>query len=110
MICMIDIAKEYKSKRWKRFRQSILRRDNFLCQESNKYGKAVEANTVHHIYPAKDYPELFYNPFNLVSLSSKEHNKMHDRITDEITLKGVYWQEKRKREIENWEKNRTEKK
>lgn len=47
-----------------------------------------------NIYPAKDYPELFFNPDNLISLSNGEHNHMHDRLTDEITAKGRVWQKK----------------
>lgn len=49
---------------------------------------------VHHIFPADQYPELFYNPDNLISLSLYEHNRMHDRLTDEITEKGRAWQKR----------------
>ncbi|MDU5824032.1 HNH endonuclease [Anaerococcus vaginalis] len=63
-------------------------RDKYMCQDSIRYGKSVDANTVHHIYPASEYPELFYNPDNLISLSNKAHNKMHDRKSDELTNEG----------------------
>lgn len=84
----------YKTKRWLRLREYVLRRDGYMCQESKRYGRVVPANMVHHIYPAKDYPELFFNPDNLISLSNVEHNHMHDRLTDEITAKGRVWQKK----------------
>ena len=47
----------YKSKRWRRKRESVLRRDGYQCQISLRYGKRVEADTVHHILPADKFPE-----------------------------------------------------
>ena len=79
---------DYKSKRWKKLRESILRRDNYLCQESLRYGKRVQANTVHHIFPAEDYPELQWQPWNLISLSEDMHNRMHNRATGELSEEG----------------------
>lgn len=79
---------DYKSKRWKHLRESILRRDNYMCQESLRYGKRVQANTVHHIFPAKLFPEYQWQPWNLISLSQAVHNEMHVRDTDELTAKG----------------------
>lgn len=69
-------------------------RDGYMCQELKRFGKTESATLVHHIFPAKEYPELFYNPNNLISLSAKAHEKMHDRITDEITITGKRWQER----------------
>lgn len=97
---------DYKDKRWLRKREVILRRDEYLCQESKRYGKRVQANTVHHIYPVEFYPELTYVNWNLISLSDSRHNEMHDRITHEITDKGKRLQERRKKEFEEWEKNK----
>ena len=42
----------YRSKRWKLKREKILKRDKYLCQYFSRYGKLVEAEHVHHIYPA----------------------------------------------------------
>lgn len=58
----------YKSKRWKTLRARILRRDGYQCRECRRYGKAVQADTVHHVYPAALYPGLSWEPWNLVSL------------------------------------------
>ena len=79
----------YKSKRWRRLRFSVLRRDNFKCRESARYGITEEATTVHHIWPAEDYPEYAYCLWNLVSLSSSAHDAMHDRDTRKLTALGL---------------------
>ena len=68
---------DYKGKKWKKKRLNILRRDNYLCLECKKYGRRREAETVHHIKHADEYPELAYNDDNLISLCSSCHNKAH---------------------------------
>lgn len=78
----------YKSKRWERLRKAILARDGYRCMESARYGKNVPANTVHHIFPAEDYPQYRWESWNLISLSTKAHNEMHDRNTNALTDKG----------------------
>ncbi|MDF2531626.1 MAG: hypothetical protein K0S47_3192 [Herbinix sp.] len=96
----------YKNKRWAHKRAAILRRDKYLCQESKRYGKAVEATTVHHIYPAEFYPELAHENWNLISLSGTKHNAMHDRDTHELTELGKQWQERVKDKYETWVSNK----
>lgn len=73
-----------------------------MCQESKRYGKTVPATTVHHIYPLEYYPELACVDWNLISLSDKQHNAMHARVTRELTELGEQWQEKRRKEFEGW--------
>ena len=63
-------------------------RDDYMCQYSLKNGKRVNANTVHHIFPADQYPQYRYCDWNLISLSSEVHNMMHDRATRELTDMG----------------------
>ena len=75
----------YKSKRWRKLRERILQRDGYQCQESIRYGKAVPANTVHHIFPMDEYPQYRWEAWNLISLSNDVHNQMHDRNTNELT-------------------------
>lgn len=82
---------DYKSARWKALRLRILKRDKHLCRESRRYGRRVEATTVHHVWPADRYPEYAWCEWNLISLSSKEHNAMHDRNTGDLTELGEYW-------------------
>ena len=77
--------------RWQRLRQQALRRDRHKCQESKRFGKSVEAQTVHHIWPAEDYPEFAYCLWNLVSLCQQAHDAMHDRRTRKLTALGLRW-------------------
>lgn len=84
----------YKDKKWKKKREVVLRRDNYLCRQCKRYGKTTQANTVHHIMPAEEYPEYRYNDKNLLSLCNECHNSMHDRFTDKLTEKGMIWYNK----------------
>lgn len=79
---------KYKSHKWKHKRETILRRDKYKCQISNRYGKNVPADMVHHIFPADLFPEYFFCDWNLISLSNDIHNKLHNRITGELTEAG----------------------
>ena len=88
---------DYKSKRWLRLRERVLKRDNYLCQYYSRYGRMVTANTVHHIFPAADYPEYQWSEWNLVSLSTEAHNMMHDRDGDALTDEGKRLQDRLRR-------------
>lgn len=90
---------KYKTKQWQELRQYALIRDEYICQYYKGFGKIVPAEMVHHVYPADKYPELFYNPNNLVSLSNKAHNKMHNRESDELTEDGLLLQRRYRRKI-----------
>ena len=79
---------DYYSKRWHRLRERILKRDNYQCQYNKRYGRLVQANTVHHIYPAELYPQYEWCEWNLISLSKEAHNIMHDRDSHELTNEG----------------------
>ena len=81
----------YKTKRWEKLRHSILRRDGFKCRQSARFGVTAEANTVHHVWPAEDYPEYAWCPWNLISLTGKQHEAMHDRISGKLTELGESW-------------------
>lgn len=85
---------DYKGKRWKALRKKILSRDKCRCQESARYGRMVDATTVHHIWPAETYPQYAWCEWNLVSLSSAAHNAMHDRDTGKLTNLGESWRER----------------
>ena len=81
----------YTTRRWRRLRESILRRDGGRCREAARYGMTVEATTVHHIWPAEDFPEYAWKPWNLISLSGKAHDAMHDRLTQKLTERVESW-------------------
>ena len=77
--------------RWRCVRQRALNRDGHWCREEKRYGRRVPATTVHHIWPAEDYPEYAYCLWNLISLSAGAHDSMHDRKTRKLTAKGIAW-------------------
>jgi len=79
----------YKTRRWEKLRKKILKRDRFLCQYSLRYGKRIEADTVHHIFPAELFPEYIWCEWNLISLSNEAHNRMHKRGSHELTAEGM---------------------
>lgn len=73
----------YKTRRWMKKREKILRRDKYLCQECKRYhrhtadGNPIPAELVHHIKSYENYPELGLRDDNLISLCSSCHNKKH---------------------------------
>lgn len=78
----------YDNPKWLRVRRIVLRRDRYFDVEKKRYGIPVQAEVVHHIFPRDEYPEYEYELWNLISLSRRTHNEMHDRDTDELTAKG----------------------
>lgn len=81
---------DYHCSKWKKKRSRILRKDRYRCQIAKWFGKSEEANTVHHIYPAKDYPEYAWCDWNLISVSHASHNKLENRKTGELTQLGKW--------------------
>lgn len=79
----------YKSTRWERLRCVILKRDGYKCQISRRFGRDVQADTVHHIFPREEFPEYQWQAWNLISLAGDVHNRMHDRMTNALTREGV---------------------
>ena len=49
----------------------------------------IQADTVHHIFPRDEFPAFEWMPWNLIALSAKEHDRMHDRKTQELTDAGL---------------------
>lgn len=79
------------NRRWRRLRQRALSRDGYKCRQAKRYGRSEPATTVHHVWPAEDYPEYAYCLWNLISLSESAHDAMHDRITRRLTALGLSW-------------------
>ena len=109
MIYYKPVRQSLKSKKWEKFRDKILRKYDYLCQESLRYGISESAEMVHHIYPVSEYPELEFVEWNCLPLTNKKHNTFHDRTNDKVIAQGLFWQKKRKREFLNFHKNRKEK-
>lgn len=84
----------YKSKPWRSKRTKVLRRDSYECQECKRYGKNRTATTVHHCNPLETHPQWRLESWNLLSLCSTCHDRMHDRNNDVLTSLGEYWREK----------------
>ena len=79
----------YETKRWHNLRKRILVRDKYIDRYQIRYGKYRNADVVHHIFPAREFPEYFWCEWNLISVSNVTHNMFHDRINDELTDKGI---------------------
>lgn len=79
----------YKSPKWISKRDHIFKRDGYMCQLSKRYGKYRQAEIVHHIFPRGEFPEYAFEDWNLISLTIKEHNRLHDRHMDELTEPGA---------------------
>ena len=92
----------YNNRKWKSKRKYILKRDNYLDRDLIRYGKRVEADTVHHIFPVEFYPELKFVDWNLISLNHSTHNKMHDRSGHNLTTKGLELQKRYNRRYKRW--------
>ena len=75
----------YHTGRWTRLRASVLRAAGYRCQYARRYGRNVPATTVHHIWPAEDYPEYQWARWNLIALSAEAHNAMHDRYSGKLS-------------------------
>lgn len=84
----------YGTAKWKKKRLHILRLDGYRDVIAWRYGRTIEATTVHHIYPAKLYPEYAYCDWNLISVSTGTHNKLENRVTGELTELGRRLMEK----------------
>jgi len=69
-------------------RESVLRRDKYMCQISKRYGKLRQADIVHHCFPRDEFPEYEFEPWNLISICKAAHNKLHNRETNELTEEG----------------------
>lgn len=84
----MNADQELNSKRWIRLRGFILARDQYLDQIEKRYGRRVEADTVHHIFPREWFPEYTFSEWNLISVSRDTHNRLHDRTTHKLTDEG----------------------
>ena len=82
---------DYKSPRWLRLREKILRRDGYLCRESLRYGVRRQAEVVHHVWPAEQFPEYAWCEWNLLSLTRVNHERMHDRDGARLSPLGEAW-------------------
>ena len=69
----------YHGVKWKRLRESVLSRDNYLCQDCLASNMLVAAEEVHHIIEVKEDWNKRYEEDNLISLCKSCHRKRHTR-------------------------------
>ena len=75
--------RHYHDPRHKRWREEVLRRAGYLCEECKRYGRTgpdglpVRATTAHHIKHLDEYPELAFVVSNGRALCEACHNKAH---------------------------------
>ena len=82
---------DYNSPRWRALSAAIRRRDNYQCVWCRRYGRMRQARVVHHLKEAEDYPELAYDPSNLVSLCMACHNKAHPEKANAMKKGKIIW-------------------
>lgn len=51
-------------------------------------GQHNQAQVVHHILPREQYPQYAWSRWNLISLTSRNHELMHNRLTGELSTIG----------------------
>lgn len=62
---------KYRTTRWLKLSRRIKKRDNYECKICFSSELMLD---VHHIYPAKSYPELFWEESNLITLCVSCHH------------------------------------
>ena len=67
----------YRSTKWLKKREHILKRDGYQDQLEKRAGKRVPAEVVHHIFPREQYPEYQWDDWNLISISRETHRSLH---------------------------------
>lgn len=79
---------DYHSTAWKKRRAAVLHRDEYRCVECRRFGKLKTATTAHHVFPVEYFPQYQWEGWNLASLCSACHDRMHDRETHQLTAAG----------------------
>jgi len=76
----------YKTSKWQTLRLVILNKYNYVCLYSFYVErKIIQANIVHHIIEVSEDESKMYDEDNLIPLSYKAHQEIHDRYR--ISLK-----------------------
>ncbi len=91
----------YRSKRWQRKRELILKRDEYICQQCKRYGKLTPATTIHHIIPITEREDLRLDSRNLISLCAMHHEQMHVKQHDSLSDTGAEMRDRLIRKFPN---------
>lgn len=68
----------YRTKQWTMFRDYILSRDNYLCQECLKDKQLTPGNTVHHIITIREDYSKRLDESNCITVCNACHEKIHN--------------------------------
>jgi len=74
--CSPERQSKYARSAWKELAKSILKRDNYTCQQC---GNTKGNYNVHHIKEWSRFPKLRFEPTNLITLCIKCHKKEHSK-------------------------------
>lgn len=76
-----DFAKKfYKSKKWQRVRDYVMKRDSWLCQVPGCYAPAEEVHHKIHLTANNiDDPDISLNPDNLMAICRAHHFEHHKK-------------------------------
>ncbi len=66
----------YRSQKYRKLRKSLLEKHDYICQVCFKKKQKM---TIHHIKHALDYPDLFYEPSNLLVVCNNCHKQKFHR-------------------------------
>lgn len=75
-----DIVKFYHSSAWKKVREAVLIRDNYLCQHCLKDNIIKSAEIVHHIVEVKDDWLQRFDMNNCEGICKQCHNSLHNQV------------------------------
>lgn len=71
--------KLYHTSRWNKLQKTIVSFYNGLDPYAKSKNRIEYANIVHHIVPAEEDPEHFWDSENLIPLSRSSHDEVHVR-------------------------------
>lgn len=69
----------YKTHQWKALIKEIYKRDNYQCQRCGTYKIKGVRFHAHHIKSWADYPQLRFEPTNLITLCNTCHTWVHSK-------------------------------
>lgn len=66
--------KFYKTKEWKKLKESVLKKNHYECSECKKEGRVVKADTVHHVMKVREYPRLALSEYYVAADRTTRNN------------------------------------
>lgn len=98
------LDKFYQSKEWRKLSDTVMKENNYECQECKKKGLHVKARSVHHVQWVWKHPRLALSKSyeykgatyaNLIPLCENCHNKKHNKRPMPNKKKKVFVNEER---------------